>query len=559
MARSSSFNNLVARLALAVATVLLTAELIQAAPFLTEEERSYIAGRGPVQAINVDGAAPIQYIDSHGQPQGISKQILQVISEMTGLTFAYSLTQTPDAVWESEAELIVGIPPSYAPPGLQLSPPFLTSETILFVNSAMDPTDLADKRYAAVEGGSLPEGVLPENTIYFQTREESITAVDQGRADYGYGNAYSLAYYQLQNGYRNVVAIPQGKEAREYCIGYYNADPLLISIIDKALIHADPRRIETMILDMATQIERRITPAMIVDSYGTQIGLVIGAVICVLGSSTAVTLRLNKRLKERNLIHDMLSHISNEYLYEYDVKKERLVLSDKFLALLGDGNGAEVTWMLKERLAEAGEGEIFEVTLPLAGGEMGVFQVVHAEIGSSRAKTNSVVGKLVDITRVAAEREELIAKAETDGLTGLYNPITMKKLITHRLKTREAGSLDALLLLDCDDFKGVNDNYGHLMGDRVLQHVAASLTQVFRSTDFIGRMGGDEFAVYMQDVPSTEFVAKKCVQLKKTVEQPVEGIVITVGVGVALVEGEEDYDEVFSRADRGLYRDKKEW
>jgi diguanylate cyclase (GGDEF)-like protein len=97
------------------------------------------------------------------------------------------------------------------------------------------------------------------------------------------------------------------------------------------------------------------------------------------------------------------------------------------------------------------------------------------------------------------------------------------------------------------------------MGDRVLQHVAASLTQVFRSTDFIGRMGGDEFAVYMQDVPSTEFVAKKCVQLKKTVEQPVEGIVITVGVGVALVEGEEDYDEVFSRADRGLYRDKKEW
>ena len=172
-----------------------------------------------------------------------------------------------------------------------------------------------------------------------------------------------------------------------------------------------------MILDMATQIERRITPAMIVDSYGTQIGLVIGAVIAVLGSSTAVTLRLNKRLKERNLIHDMLSHISNEYLYEYDVKKERLVLSDKFLALLGDGNGAEVTWMLKERLAEAGEGEIFEVTLPLAGGEMGVFQVVHAEIVVAAKRT--FVGKLVDITGGSEGRA--IAKAETDGLTGLYN------------------------------------------------------------------------------------------------------------------------------------------
>lgn len=130
-----------------------------AAAFLTEEEITYIAGRKTVQAINVEGAAPIQYRDGRGGRVrgGISQQILREISEMTGLDFDYELTETPQEVWESGAELIVGIPPNYAPPGLKLSPPFLVSETILYFNSALDPpTDLAGKRYAGGVKGGVP-------------------------------------------------------------------------------------------------------------------------------------------------------------------------------------------------------------------------------------------------------------------------------------------------------------------------------------------------------------------------------------------------------------------
>ncbi len=191
-------------------------------------------------------------------------------------------------------------------------------------------------------------------------------------------------------------------------------------------------------------------------------------------------------------------------------------------------------------------------------GRRGVFKVVSTEVEDTRSKTDSIVGKLIDISRVAAEREELIAKAETDGLTGLYNASTTKELIGHSLKNRAGRSLDALLVIDCDSLKQINDTYGHLMGDRALQHIARSLDRVFRAGDVVGRIGGDEFAVFMKDVPSGDFVREKGDQLHREIEQNTDGAMVTVSVGIALIEQEEPYDTAFARADQDLYRAKRE-
>ncbi len=543
----------------AACIVLFAAVPLWAAPFLTDEERAYIAARKTVQAVNVEGAAPIQYRDGRGRVRGISQQILQEIAEMTGLSFEYELTATPQEVWESGAELIVGIPPNYAPPGLRLSPPFLVSETILFFNSSLDFTDLAGKRYAGVKGGALPEGVREENALYYETREEALTAVDGGMADYGYGNAYSVAFYQLQNDYNNLVTVPQGKEGREYCIGYLNADPLLVSIIDKAVAHVDERRLQSMILEVASGVERKITPAMIAHLYGGELIVLISLIFALLAGATAILLKLNKELKQRNRIHDVLSQISNEYLYEYDVKSGRLNLSKKFTTRLGsEQNAAEVRAELKKRLSAAEGAGTFEIMASLEDGRRGVFKVVSTEVEDTRSKTGSIVGKLIDISRVAAEREKLIAKAEMDGPTGLYNASTTKELIAHSLKDREGRSLDALLVIDCDSLKQINDTYGHLMGDKALQHIARSLVKVFRGTDVIGRIGGDEFAVFMKDVPSGDFVREKCSQLHREIEQNTDDAMVTVSIGLALIEQEESYDTAFARADQDLYRAKRE-
>lgn len=132
------------------------------------------------------------------------------------------------------------------------------------------------------------------------------------------------------------------------------------------------------------------------------------------------------------------------------------------------------------------------------------------------------MGKLIDISRTAAEREELIAKAE-------------------REKNREGRALDALLVIDCDSLKQINDTHGHLTGDRVLEHIAYSLTKFFRGTDYVGRIGGDEFAVFMKDVPSGGFVREKCAQLNKAIEHKVDGAAVSLSVGVALIDQTKPY------------------
>lgn len=126
--------------------------------------------------------------------------------------------------------------------------------------------ELEDKKFAAIEGGVLPEGIEEENSIRYATREDSLSAVDKGKADYGYGNAYSVAYYSLKNGYKNIVTVPIGKEVREYCIGTMNSDDdILLSIINKSLSLIDENQIQTFVLGVASKIEREVTLEMIVD------------------------------------------------------------------------------------------------------------------------------------------------------------------------------------------------------------------------------------------------------------------------------------------------------
>lgn len=93
--------------------------------------------------------------------------------------------------------------------------------------------------------------------------------------------------------------------------------------------------------------------------------------------------------------------------------------------------------------------------------------------------------------------DELQQKAQRDALTGLYNKEYAKELIKEALGV--PGTVKALLVLDMDGFKKINDNLGHLFGDAVISDMALTLAEVFDETDIIGRVGGDEFVVLMHD------------------------------------------------------------
>lgn len=476
---------------------------------------------------------------------------------MTGFIFTYRLYNTSEEVLNSDADIVFGISENYAPPDLVLSKPFLKSETVLYINSYVNPLELENKKYAAVKGNILPEGIKEENTIFYNTREACLDAVNSGKADYGYGNAYSVAFYSIQNNYRNIITVPNKYEAREYCVGFLNNDEMLISIINKAISSIDESYMKALILDATTQIQMKITVPMILDAYGVEIFGAIILIMAILLFSIIRNVRAKNEIKMQYERYQMLSQTSNEYLYEYHIKTKRLVLSQNCIELFGNvDNLSKLTDEFNKALTNH-ETTIPIIELPIADGTNSLFKSVNSFLCDDKGRVYSIIGKLIDINEEEEEKKKLIQKSEIDGLTCVYNAITTRNLITERIKGAGPNARDALIVLDCDKYKDINDLYGHLEGDNVLINISNALKKTFRETDIIGRIGGDEFCVYMRNVPSSDFVVSKCQQLQRMIRELNKGLNVTVSIGIALLGDEKSYDDLFKKADTALYDAKK--
>ena len=156
----------------------------------------------------------------------------------------------------------------------------------------------------------------------------------------------------------------------------------------------------------------------------------------------------------------------------------------------------------------------------------------------------------------AAHQKRLSFEASHDALTGLYNRNVFE---TERKGLDEDRRAHALLLIDLDYFKEVNDNYGHDVGDAILKKLADLLKASFRSNDYVCRIGGDEFAVIMMGVDSslTDLVRKKIDNINDKLQNPADGLpTVSITVGVAFEDRENPTGDIFKDADTALYRQK---
>lgn len=172
-----------------------------------------------------------------------------------------------------------------------------------------------------------------------------------------------------------------------------------------------------------------------------------------------------------------------------------------------------------------------------------------------------ITGILQDIDTVKRAEQTLKEKAERDSLTKLLNKASTQQLISEYLGEREEDNLDALLIIDIDNFKFINDNLGHLYGDSVLAKAGSLLKSLFRSQDIIGRIGGDEFLILMRDIPSKDLVHTRCNMLLSTFRELFEeyapGMNVSCSIGAALIpEHGTAYSDIFRHADEALYNSK---
>jgi diguanylate cyclase (GGDEF)-like protein len=160
--------------------------------------------------------------------------------------------------------------------------------------------------------------------------------------------------------------------------------------------------------------------------------------------------------------------------------------------------------------------------------------------------------------------DELRELAHHDALTGLPNRLSFGESATQAIRRARQGESLAVLLVDLDRFKAINDALGHAMGDALLREVAARLRSAVRSGDTIARIGGDEFAILQIGRDRIDGAADLARRVVDQLSAPynIEGCKLTVGacVGVALaaLPDMEDVDQLLLNADRALYRAKNE-
>ena len=186
-------------------------------------------------------------------------------------------------------------------------------------------------------------------------------------------------------------------------------------------------------------------------------------------------------------------------------------------------------------------------------------ETVHVKQADEKFRIESLA------SQVDTLREELqMAQAESqrDGLTGVYNRRAFDRHIQHLLDQRRVkGAAFALLILDIDDFKRVNDTHGHPVGDRVILALANACRQMIRRDDFLARYGGEEFVILLPGA-SRRNAAKKARQICRSVaqthytlaaEKNEPTLSITVSIGVSDYRRGDNVESLLQRADKALY------
>lgn len=194
-----------------------------------------------------------------------------------------------------------------------------------------------------------------------------------------------------------------------------------------------------------------------------------------------------------------------------------------------------------------------------------VWVSVHVRLWSAEGQPTRLLLQLTDISERKHYEAQLRHLGEHDPLTGLANRRQLsRELERHVAGVHRHGPTGAVLLLDLDQFKMINDTMGHSAGDRVIVGVATALQRRLRASDVLARLGGDEFAVLLSDVDP-----EQAVQIAQDVAECLAGTrirldeshshAVTTSVGVATFEGVRvTVDEVLARADAAMYQAKDE-
>lgn len=540
----------------------------------SEGELEYIRTSKVLNVGVLTSQPPYQYYsETKGELSGISVQLLNYVSDKSGLEFQLIPANSPKELYrlaqDGEIQMVAGMPYNYdlaRKQNISMTRPYLTATHILL---SLEPESQAclDQKTIAVSW-PFNQQEFTESVSYLSTSEECLRAVLKGQADFTCVDAYTAQYYVNIPAYHNFKLIPQNDDLLKFSFGVVKSEDMeLLSILNKVIYALPPADLQT-IIGRNTVVQRPLSAVDLIRENPME-----SVIVTVFTALTVIAvllnaLRLRARANRRNALelkkHFRVYALVNEYFFEYNLATGLLLVNIPSK----DSENFELREYTRADLKDDPSGQAFirtllsgdgikEVVIPCIDGQPHWLRLAVETI-YDRSTPAYVIGKLNRIDEEKRLQDELVKEASLDSLTQLYNTGACRSLVSEALKKLPDGQRGALLLIDVDHFKEINDTYGHLRGDEALRMVAKLLQTNFRTGDIIGRPGGDEFLVFMPSVPDRRSLTAKCQtvceqasRLPLTADCP-----ITVSAGAAFAARGCDYDDLYEAADQALYEAK---
>ncbi|WP_421345462.1 sensor domain-containing diguanylate cyclase [Aeromonas veronii] len=304
-----------------------------------------------------------------------------------------------------------------------------------------------------------------------------------------------------------------------------------------------------------------------------------GNLIGLYGISTDITEHklIEARLAEQHQLLELILANVDAHIYMKDSRHRFLYVNQKIADLLGlpaeqiinrrddeviPAASACQLWRLDNRVFETGELQAGEEMLTDPEGNQHYYWSVKVPflLGDG---TPTLIGISSDITELHQLKEQLHQQSVRDGLTGLYNRRFFFEMCEKNLSLDIRHHLTSVLMvLDVDQFKCINDRFGHPLGDSALMHLGRVMQSVLRSEDVLARIGGDEFAILL---PNTTLLAAASLAERlrlQVMQSPLplpdgDKLVITISAGLVENGEGELMESLYARADQMLYQAKQ--
>lgn len=285
-------------------------------------------------------------------------------------------------------------------------------------------------------------------------------------------------------------------------------------------------------------------------------------------------LRAKVELEKSEVQLKMLLEQSNEITFEIDIAKKMITYSQKYRETFG-GNvimedfpqcicehgtiekDSQKRFLLEYEKVLKGEEKSSTFEAKLLKFDQYIWcEVLFISIRDEYDRVATIIGRIVDIDAEKNETIELVKKSKLDSMTDLYNKSNTHAEIDFYLKDEGKRSSHTLLVIDLDNFKSINDNFGHLEGDDVIVSFAHSLRKAFPHNSIIGRIGGDEFVVLLKNNVEAKEVQERIKKLGTIFKEQCKHVVTSSIGGATYPDSGQDYVSLFFSADKSLYEAK---